>query len=343
MAKREASLAGMKINEDEIVSALLGLTYSGGQQMLRLAFDKFGKTPGRTEEILGHLNRKKEEMLARTLGMSILKPTSDDIPYGLDHLLHDLTVHRKLICAEGQSREKGWLLIGTPGSGKSLLAKYLGFKLGYPALSFNISSIMNSLVGQTEKNMHNLCQVLETYAPCVLYIDEFEKALGGGHELDGGTMTRALGILFTWLNDTNAPIFLLGSANNLDKTVGLALTRRGRFSQLYWVGEPCRQARFDICRATFSRRKVMIPETVLNELADKTRYFSGADLVWMINEAITESEYYKHASSDPKFREKLFDLVEKNRSRVEMMKMHYDELREWGKAYCKPAGLPPEA
>ncbi len=309
--------------------------------MLRMALSKF---KGNIKDLLNYFNRQKEQLLAHTLGMNILKPTSDDIPYGLDFLMRDLEIHRSLICCEGQHREKGWLLIGTPGVGKSLLAKYLGLKLNYPAISFNISSVMNSLVGQTEKNMYNLCKVLETFAPCIFYVDEFEKALSsGGQERDGGTMTRSLGILFTWLNDTNAPVFFLASANNLDpNNNGLALTRKGRFSQIYWVGEPCHKARYDICKATFERRKITVLNELIGELSDKTCYFSGADLTWLINEVITEANHYGYDSDSPEFKERLMELVEENRCRVEIMKSQYDALRQWAKAYCRPAGLPPE-
>jgi hypothetical protein len=344
MIKREVlqGKAEIKDKEAEIASALLGLTYSGGQQMLRLALDKCRDNVDLQKGLLDYLNRQKEEILAHTLGMNILKPTSSDVPYGLDFLMKDLEIHRHLICVEGQDREKGWLLIGTPGSGKSLLAKYLGYQMGYPAISFNISSIMNSLVGQTEKNMYNLCKILETFAPCVFYIDEFEKAISSGHEMDGGTMTRAMGILFTWLNDTNAPIFLLASANNLDPQHGLALTRKGRFSQIYWVGEPCYEARHRISKANFQRKGINASGSLIKELAEKTCYFSGADLVWLINEVIVESKHYKYSPDSEQFKNRVMELIEENKGRVETMKAQYDPLRNWAKAYCKPAGLPPE-
>jgi SpoVK/Ycf46/Vps4 family AAA+-type ATPase len=102
-------------------------------------------------EIVNCLNREKEDILSRTLGMSILKPVADDIPFGMEFLMKDLEIKKSSICKPGQNREKGWFLIGTPGSGKSLLAKYLGKILGYPAISFNISEVMSSFVGQTEK------------------------------------------------------------------------------------------------------------------------------------------------------------------------------------------------
>jgi SpoVK/Ycf46/Vps4 family AAA+-type ATPase len=258
----------------------------------------------------------------------------------MEYLMRDLEVHKSKICVEGQDREKGWLLIGTPGSGKSLISKYIAYTMGFPAISFNISSIMNSLVGQTEKNMHAFCQVVEAFAPVVLYIDEFDKALSSGQELDGGTMTRALGILFSWLNDTNAPVFLLASANNLDPNMGFALTRRGRFSQLYWVGEPCRKARYQILQFAFRKRNFDVEERLIEELADKTLYFSGADLVWLVNESIAFANYY---NDDPfSFRNRVLALVEENRPRVLIMKKRYDTLREWAEAYCRPAGPKPE-
>lgn len=344
MVRREMLQAKIELSDKEVElsSALLGLTYTGSQQMLRIALDRCKDNRDLQKGLLDYLNRQKEEILAHTLGMSILKPTCDDIPYGLDFLMEDLKVHSHLICAEGQDREKGWLLIGTPGSGKSLLAKYLGYQLNYPAISFNISSIMNSLVGQTEKNMYNLCKVLETFAPCVFYMDEFEKAVSSGHEMDGGTMTRAMGILFTWLNDTNAPVFLLASANNLDPQHGLALTRKGRFSQIYWVGEPYYEARYKISKANFERKGVNVPEGLIKELSEKTCYFSGADLVWLINEVIVESRHYGYSPDSQQFKNRLMELVDENRGRVETMKAQYDPLRNWARAYCKPAGLPPE-
>lgn len=344
MIKREVSRSKAPINdkEKEMASALLGLTYTGAQQMLRLSIDKFKGNENFEEKVLDHLNRQKEEILANNLGMNILKPTSDDIPYGLDFLMSDLEIHRNLVCIEGQNREKGWLMIGTPGSGKSLLAKYLGYKLGHPAISFNISSIMNSLVGQTEKNMHNMCKVLETFAPCILYIDEFEKAISTGGERDGGTMMRAMGILFTFLNDTNAPIFLLASANNLDPENGLALTRKGRFSQIYWVGEPCKQARYNICKAVFTKKNLSIDDGFLMQLSDATTYFSGADLVWLCNEAIVEAEHFGYKTDSTDFKNRILEIAEQNRNRVETMKSQYDNLRRWAMAYCKPAGLPAE-
>lgn len=328
-----------KDKDGDIASALLGLTYTAAQQVLRQTTDNHKDI----DKIIDVLNRSKEEALATDLGMSILKPTSEDVPYGLDFLMNDLGKHRYKICVPGQKREKGWLLIGTPGSGKSLLAKYLGFQLGYPAISFNISSIMDSYVGKTEKNMHNLTKVLETFAPCVLYIDEFEKVLAtGGGENDGGTMKRAMGILFTWLNDTNAPIFLLGSANNLDPENGLALTRKGRFNQVYWVGEPCQKARYDICKAAFEKEGMNVDNSLISELSSTTTYFSGADLVWLCDEALVDSKHYGYGIESPEFSRRISELVEENRHRVKTTKLQYDKLRTWASSYCKAAGLPPE-
>jgi SpoVK/Ycf46/Vps4 family AAA+-type ATPase len=338
MVKRELKVTTGR--EKEIASALLGLPHSEAQNQLKQVLKESGADD--INRTIDSLHRKKEDKLARDLGMSILKPTNEDIPYGMEFLMRDLEIHRNHICVQGQKREKGWFLLGTPGSGKSLLAKYLGNKLGYPAISFNISSIMNSLVGQTEKNMHNLTKVLETFAPCVLYVDEFDKAISTGGERDGGTMMRAMGILFTFLNDTNAPIFLLASANKLDPENGLALTRKGRFSQIYWVGEPSKAARFAISKAAFGNRGVTVSDDALDHLAAETVYFSGADLTWLCDEVAVRSKHFGYAPDSNDFTSLLFELVEENHPRVVTMKQQYDTLRDWAQAYCRPAGLPPE-
>lgn len=323
---------------EQVSEALLGLSFTSAINTLRQNVERTKDF----NEIVNCLNREKEDILSRTLGMSILKPVADDIPFGMEFLMKDLEIKKSSICKPGQNREKGWFLIGTPGSGKSLLAKYLGKILGYPAISFNISEVMSSFVGQTEKNMHNMTKVLEAFAPCILYIDEFEKALSFGGEQDGGTMMRAIGILLTFLNDTNAPIFLLASANNLDPQHGLALTRRGRFSQIYWVGEPSREARLKICEAAFKREKFDVPDTLLNDIAAETMYFSGADLAWLCREAVIQANYNSIKSPTGEFRKIISDLIEENRPRVHTMKENYNPLRKWAKAYCRPAGLPPE-
>ena len=111
---------------------------------------------------------------------------------------------------------------------------------------------------------------------------------------------------------------------------------------MYWVGEPCQKARYDICKAAFKRKKVDVAEELLNELSASTMYFSGADLMWLCNEAMIESEHhgYKIESSD--FKRGIFELIEENKNRVMTLKTHYDPLRAWAMAYCKPAGLPAE-
>ena len=345
LVRRQPARFGVDIagREEDLVGALLGLTYSTAQETLHVCLCELaGCGPEGLDALIGRLNREKERILAETLGMTILRPGEDAVPYGLDYLLEDFAVHRHLICTEGQRREKGWLLIGPPGTGKTMVAGYLAAQLGYPAISFQISSVMNSLVGQTEKNMYAMCRILETFAPCVLYIDEFEKALSTGGELDGGTMMRAMGILFSFLNDTGAPLFVLGSANNLDPQHGLALTRKGRFSQLYWVDLPCCRARHDIARSAFARHGAAVPEDLVAPLAEQSAGFSGADLAWLCRETLVRARYHGYPPESEDFGGLIDRLVAENRARVEIMRAQYDPLRRWGKAYCRPAGPPPE-
>ncbi len=115
----------------------------------------------------------------------------------------------------GVEPARGVLLLGLPGTGKSLTAKAIaGGTL--PLLRMDVGALMGSLVGQSEGNTRAAFKVAEAVAPCVLWLDEIEKALGGsGGELDGGTSMRVLGTILTFMQETTAPIYFVATANDV--------------------------------------------------------------------------------------------------------------------------------
>lgn len=140
---------------------------------------------------------------------------------------------------------KGVMLVGVPGSGKSCFARALGNETGRPCLTLDVGSLMGSLVGQTEQAIRSALRIADAMAPCVLFIDEVEKALAGqGSDLSGVT-TRLFGTLLTWLADHRTPVYTIGTSNDLSKLPS-AFTRAGRFNSTWFFDYPDQEQRAKI-------------------------------------------------------------------------------------------------
>jgi AAA+ superfamily predicted ATPase len=148
--------------------------------------------------------------------------------------------------AFGIEPPKGVGVVGVPGTGKSLIAKAIASVLGIPLVRLDIARVFSKYVGDSESRVRNALNMVESMAPCVLFVDEIDKALGGaGGGGDSGTSSRVLGTFLTWLNDCKAPVFTMVTAN---KTDGLPpeLFRKGRFDQIFSVGMPNYEERAEV-------------------------------------------------------------------------------------------------
>jgi SpoVK/Ycf46/Vps4 family AAA+-type ATPase len=186
--------------------------------------------------------------------------------------------------AAGVDAPKGVLLVGVPGTGKSLVAKAMaGGKM--PLLRMDFGALLAGLVGKSEENLRLALKVAEATSPCVLWIDEIEKALGGGGELDGGTAVRMLGSLLTWMQETTAPVYVFATANNV-QALKPELLRR--FDDIMWVDLPCRADRLQVFNVHLSKRNRVIKSSghKWEALLDTTWGFSGAEIEKVVKSAI---------------------------------------------------------
>lgn len=144
--------------------------------------------------------------------------------------------------------------IVTRNTGKSLAAKAISSELGVPLVRLDVGRIFNSLVGASEQRVRTALQQVEEMAPCVLFVDEIDKGLGGaGGSGDSGTSSRVLGTLLTWLQDNRKPVFTMVTANNI---TGLPpeLLRRGRFDEIFSTGFPSDAERREVLAIHLRKR-----------------------------------------------------------------------------------------
>ena len=113
---------------------------------------------------------------------------------------------------------KGIILLGPPGTGKSHFCKCLGNETGMPVLSFEMGAVFGSLVGESEKKMRRVINIIKAMAPCIVFIDEIEKGLAGasGGSSDGGTTQRTMGIFLKFLSDRPANIYVVATCNDVN-------------------------------------------------------------------------------------------------------------------------------
>jgi SpoVK/Ycf46/Vps4 family AAA+-type ATPase len=149
---------------------------------------------------------------------------------------------------------KGLVLIGIPGSGKSLAAKAIAREFGIPCVRLDFGRVFNSLLGASENRMRLTLKMVESMAPCILFCAEVDKGLGGmGQGADGGASNRVLGTFLTWVNDCAESVFTVMTANNITH-LPPELLRRGRFDAIFATALPSAAERREVLRIHLEKR-----------------------------------------------------------------------------------------
>lgn len=203
-----------------------------------------------------------------------------------------LAKRRSIITRPDRAREfgltfpKGILLVGIPGSGKSLCAKAVAHEWGLPLLKLDPAGLYNKYIGETEKNFRRAMHTAERMSPVILWIDEIEKAFaeGGGTE-DGGVSTRVLGTFLSWMQERRGDVFIVATANAVEK-LPPELLRKGRFDETFFVDLPDPETRAEIFRIHLDRRNHPAGTFDLHALADAADGFSGAEIEQVIISAL---------------------------------------------------------
>lgn len=229
------------------------------------------------------------------------------------------------------SPPKGLLLLGVQGGGKSLAAKATAGLFQVPLLRLDFAAIYNKYHGETERNLRESLKTAEAMAPCVLWIDEIEKGLSTGSN-DGGTSQRVLGTLLTWMSERKAPVFLVATANDIER-LPAELVRKGRFDEIFFVDLPDASVREEIFRIHLNKRNYDAScfDTAL--LAAQSEGFSGAE----IEQVIVSALYTTHNLDQPLETVHILDEIYQTRPLSVVMQEKIEYLRSWAAERTVPA------
>ena len=323
-----------------ILDAVRGL----GTTEIRNAFAKAVVQYKRiTAEEISFLITEKEQIIRKTGYLTFVRTDEKmDSVGGLENLKDWLKARKHAFGKKARkallNAPKGVLLLGVPGTGKSLCAKAVAREWKMPLLRLDMGSIFSSGVGDSEANMRNAIKTAEGLAPCVLWIDEIEKGVSGGTggELDGGTSTRVFGSFLTWMQEKQKEVFVFATANNIAR-LPPEMLRKGRFDEIFFVDLPDKKERKKIFNIHLSRKgqEINLPD----ELIKVTEGFSGSEIETIVNEALFVSYDSGHKDDELPIvtTQSLFDERENITPLSATMKETISDLRKWAKNRCRMA------
>jgi SpoVK/Ycf46/Vps4 family AAA+-type ATPase len=186
------------------------------------------------------------------------------------------------------------LLVGIQGTGKSLTAKVIANDWQLPLLKLDVGKLFGGIVGESESRLRQMINVAETISPCILWIDEIDKAFSNVESKgDSGTSNRVLATFISWLSEKTKPVFVIATANNID-LLPLEVIRKGRFDEIFFLDLPKREEREEIF-------KIHLKEFRPNnwklfdypKLAKLSESFSGAEIRQSIIDGMFHAFYEK--------------------------------------------------
>lgn len=286
------------IEKRQLCKTALGLTLQEAENAIARAMVQKGQLTIKELEII---LEEKRQVIRKTGILEFIKSDLklEDVG-GLENLKRWLLKRNKSWREEAQKYNipspKGVLITGVPGCGKSLTAKAISAMWQLPLLRLDMGKIFSGLVGSSEENMRKAIRTAEAVAPSILWIDEIEKGFSGNGSGDGGTSTRIFGTFLTWMQEKTKPVFVVATANNIDRLPS-ELLRKGRFDEIFFVDLPTLKERMKIFEVHLKKRlkneeiigNISCTADNLRKLALLTEGFVGAEIEESVIAALFEA------------------------------------------------------
>lgn len=325
---------------DALVNAASGMTILEAETAYSRAFtlnDRlFPDIP--VENLLAQVHRSKEDIVKKSQTLEMVNPIPVDSIGGLE-LLKDWFITRS-VCFSEEARKakvdapKGVALIGPPGTGKSVCSKAVAFILNLPLVRVDLGRLFGSLVGQTEARTRTMLKELEAMAPCIVWVDEVDKAgLSSGANGDSGVSSRLLGSLLTHMSENESGLFWIFTANRTENLPSEFL-RKGRLDEVFSVLPPTWAERRQIFDIHLSKRGINIDDIVdFDQVLTESRGFVSAEIEAACKEAKVLSFYRNVPVTSSLLRSTLKGIIPIS----EAYKDQFDAMTEWAQNNARPS------
>jgi len=330
------------LGREKLVQAALGLSVAQTQRVLAKAIVAGGTIDDRHIEMV---TEEKKQIIRESEALQFfpVTETPGDVG-GLGVLKEWLRLRERGFTNEareyGLPLPKGVLLIGISGTGKSLSAKTIGGAWRLPVVRLDSGALFGSLVGESEERVRRALRLVETVAPCVLWVDEIEKAFAAGGN-DSGTSMRVLGTLLTWMQEKESPCFVVATANAVG-SLPPELLRKGRFDEIFFLDLPTFAERREIIAVHLRKRCRVVQDFSVDLIARASEGYVGAE----IEQAILDAMYRGFSEHREVTTE---DVLQAMKNQVPLSRSHretVEELRGWireGRAQSASFHEPAEA
>lgn len=325
---------------DALVNAASGMTILEAETAYSRAFtlnDRLFPDIS-VENLLAQVHRSKEDIVKKSQTLEMVNPIPVDSIGGLE-LLKDWFITRS-VCFSEEARKakvdapKGVALIGPPGTGKSVCSKAVASILNLPLVRVDLGRLFGSLVGQTEARTRTMLKELEAMAPCIVWVDEVDKAgLSSGANGDSGVSSRLLGSLLTHMSENESGLFWIFTANRTENLPSEFL-RKGRLDEVFSVLPPTWAERRQIFDIHLSKRGINIDDIVdFDQVLTESRGFVSAEIEAACKEAKVLSFYRNVPVTSSLLRSTLKGIIPIS----EAYKDQFDAMTEWAQNNARPS------
>ncbi|QSY98670.1 AAA family ATPase (plasmid) [Rhizobium bangladeshense] len=324
---------------DKIVANGTGMTRTEFENAVsRATVAKRAQLPNvPVDELSKMIGDVKTEVVKRSEVLELMEPEPIENIGGLDNLKEWIGKRRTVFSQAardfGIEPPKGIALIGPPGTGKSASAKAIASVLGLSMLKFDVGRVFQSLVGQSEARVREALKMVDAQSPCVLLIDEADKAFQVGSGGDSGVGQRVLGAILTWMQETKSPVFTVVTANRVENLPSEFL-RRGRLDEVFSVTTPNETERLEIIKIHLRKRKQDFNRVSgLEEAVASSAGYVSAELEAAVKDGLIEAFTGGIPITGALIAQQLQYMVPLS----EAFKAQFDAMATWAENNARPA------